>query len=185
MSTNDGFPSADDLYRAGALSNRMPSAAELFAATSPENDEYDTADFRDDEDEEEPQFGAPAPLTLIPTSTTNPRRPRTLAAGYDKKLQTLTVLFRDNNNGAGPVLYNYYDVDNLTWANFKRARSKGRFIKAYLDDHDRGYPTEAAISKFGRDFLGSVAREYQEAQGGLQPGHSAKSRRGMRPYGSR
>jgi len=183
VSTNDGYPSADDLYRAGALSNRMPSAAELYAATA-EDADYDTADFRDDVEEDEPQLGAPAELTLVPTSTTNPKRPRTLAAGYDKKLQTLTVLFRDNNNGAGPVLYNYYDVDNLTWANFKRARSKGRFIRAYLDDHDRGYPTEAAISKAGREFLGDVARQYQEAQGGLQPGHSAKSRRGLRPYRS-
>jgi hypothetical protein len=177
----DKFPSADELYRAGALSNRFPSAAELYSDTDPDN-EY--ASFLDDEEEEdEPAHGSSAPLSLIPTSTTNPKRPRTLAAGYDKKLKTLTVLFRDDGKGA--TLYNYYDVDNLVWANFKRARSKGRFIRAYLDSHDRGYPTDGALSSNTRSFLSDVAREYQKAQGGLQPGHSAKSKRGMRPYRSR
>lgn len=178
---DDGMPTAQELYAAGALSNRMPTAAELMAQTggpSPwEDTDYEAVPMTDDDDgDPEKAPGTAANLSLLPTATTDPKRPRTLAAGYDKNLQTLTVMFRDN------TLYNYYEVDSLTWANFKRARSKGRFILAYLDDHPRGYPTEGAISALGRTLLNDVAREYQIAQGGMQPGHSAKSKRGMRPY---
>ena len=39
----------------------------------------------------------------------------------------MTVIFRDG------TFYNYYSVSGLEWTNFKRARSKGRFIRMYLD----------------------------------------------------
>lgn len=172
----------------GLADDYWPSAQELLDQTGGpfpwKTGDAAPADFdlvRFDEDPNR-QRGDAADLSVIPTATTNPDRPRTLAAGYDKKLQTLTVMFRDNNDGEGPILYNYYDVDPLTWSNFKRARSKGRFILAYLDSHDRGRPTAGSVSQPTREFLGDVASEYQDAQGGLQPGHSAKSKRGMRPY---
>lgn len=74
----------------------------------------------------------PAPITVIPTSSINPMRPRTVAAGFfvDNKsvlTGTLTVVFRDG------TYYNYYDVDVQLWEEFKAAPSKGRFIAKQLD----------------------------------------------------
>ena len=78
--------------------------------------------------------GTPSDFTEIPTSTTNPARPRTLRAGYDSKTKTLTVMFRDGTP------WNYYEVSPLQAANFHRAKSKGRFIRQYLDNHPYGPP---------------------------------------------
>jgi hypothetical protein len=115
--------------------------------------------------------GQAAPITLVPTSTTNPKRPRTVAAGYLPSTKTLSVIFRDG------TLYNYYEVGSLEWANFKRARSKGRFIYTYLDQKPRGFPEEGPMSLFARSSLEAV-RASQVKAGGLQPGQSGKSRRG-------
>jgi hypothetical protein len=63
---------------------------------------------------------APARLTDLPTSSTNASRPRTVAAGYDKARQVMTVVFRDG------TIYNYYDVRPGEWENFHDSVSKGR-----------------------------------------------------------
>lgn len=69
----------------------------------------------------------------IPTSTSNPSRPRTLAAGYylyvgerakdyaDQRGK-LTVMFRDG------TFYNYYNVPPGVWQEFKSAISKGPLL---------------------------------------------------------
>jgi hypothetical protein len=59
-------------------------------------------------------------LTDVPTSSTNYSRPRTVAAGYDPKSKTMTVVFRDG------TFYNYYDVTAGEWENFSSSYSKGR-----------------------------------------------------------
>lgn len=82
--------------------------------------------------------GAMAPITLLPTSSVNPAKPRTLAAGYEKATRTLSVIFRDGTP------WNYYEVSSLEWANFKRAKSKGRFIRLYLNNHPYGSPVDGA-----------------------------------------
>jgi hypothetical protein len=74
----------------------------------------------------------PAPITEAPTSTTDPDRPRTVAAGYAPTEKKLTVVFRDG------TYYNYFDVTGLEWSNFVRARSKGRYILTYLNSKPRG-----------------------------------------------
>ena len=63
---------------------------------------------------------SPAPLTVVPTSTSNPQRPRTVAAGYDKDEEKITVVFRDG------TFYNYYEVNPNEWATFKATVSKGQ-----------------------------------------------------------
>ena len=63
---------------------------------------------------------APAELTDIPTSTTNVSRPRTVAAGYDKEREVLTVVFRDG------TVWNYDNVTPGEWQNFSASISKGR-----------------------------------------------------------
>jgi hypothetical protein len=58
----------------------------------------------------------------IPTSTSNFKRPRTLAAGYDLAEGTVTVVFRDG------TFYNYYGISPGTWSTFKEAYSKGPLL---------------------------------------------------------
>lgn len=139
--------------------------------------EFDAIALGDDQDEPEDPGSdpdAPAPLTVVPTSTTNPARPRTVAAGYDRQRKTLTVMFRDG------TLYNYYEVTSLVWGNFKRARSKGRFIYTYLDQLPRGFANEGSVSEFAKSQLATLAAQVQAATGGRQHGHSASSKRGAR-----
>jgi hypothetical protein len=59
-------------------------------------------------------------LTDVPTSSTDYSRPRTVAAGYDPKSKTMTVVFRDG------TFYNYYEVTPGEWTNFSSSFSKGK-----------------------------------------------------------
>lgn len=78
----------------------------------------------------------PSRITVVPTSTTNAKRPRTVAAGWQARtardLGTLTVVFRDG------TYYNYYDVDYREWQDFKSMVSKGHYIANFLDSKPRG-----------------------------------------------
>jgi len=108
--------------------------------------------------EKGPQFGesdAPAPLSLVPTSTTNPERPRTVAAGYDKQRSVLTVVFRDG------TYYNYYEVSTTEWQDFKRRVSKGQYIYQVLDYKPRGPASTASLPAYARTALYKVTRALQ------------------------
>lgn len=123
---------------------------------------------------------APADITVVPTSTTNPPRPRTVAAGYDKARKALTVVFRDG------TFYNFYGVGGLEWNNFKRARSKGRFIARYLDGKVRGTADMGGIPQQHQEVLYRVARTAQVVKGGLTGNQKASSKRGGQgAYGSK
>jgi hypothetical protein len=61
----------------------------------------------------------------VPTSSTNYKRPRTVAAGYtpnpnDPDNGTMTVVFRDG------TFYNYYQVSPTEWEAFHASYSKGK-----------------------------------------------------------
>lgn len=114
----------------------------------------------------------PADITVSPTSTTNPDRPRTVAAGYDRSRKVLTVIFRDG------TFYNYYAVSGLEWGNFKRARSKGRFIRLYLDGKTRGTASMGSVPEAHQELLYKVARTMQALHGGYQKGQKMGSKRG-------
>lgn len=115
---------------------------------------------------------SPAPMTLMPTSSIFPRRPRTTAAGYDIHRQVLTVLFRDG------TYYNYYDVSNTSWWNFKRAHSKGQYIKLYLDAKRRGpAAVDAAMDWEHMEAIYRASRTAQVAARGVQKGQKAGSKR--------
>lgn len=112
-----------------------------------------------------PQFGesdAPAALTVVPTSTTNPDRPRTVAAGYDKTRQVLTVVFRDG------TFYNYYEVSSSEWQSFKARVSKGRYIYQNLDYHPRGPADVSSISPVARKAFYRFSRMTQVKSQGKQ-----------------
>ena len=115
-----------------------------------------------------------AAMTEVPTSTINPMRPRTIAAGYDQETNVLTVMFRDG------TLYNYFEVSATQWYNFRRARSKGRFILAYLDSHPRGMAETGSLTPEVAEAFARIARTAQHQRGGLNEGHSSTSKRGGR-----
>lgn len=97
----------------------------------------------------------PAPISLVPTSTINPDRPRTVAAGYDEARQVITVVFRDG------TFYNYYECDRPMWEAFKSNQSKGRFIAAQLDYQPRGAANMGKSPVYAREALYRVARTGQ------------------------
>lgn len=78
--------------------------------------------------------GAMAPQTVVPSRTTNPTKPRTLSAGYDRASQTLSVVFRDGTS------WNYYGVTYQMWTAFKASPSPGRYIATRLDFKAYGPP---------------------------------------------
>ena len=122
---------------------------------------------------------SPAPITIVPTSTTNPQRPRTVAAGYDADEEKLTVVFRDG------TFYNYYEVDENEWAAFKSNRSKGAIIYRMLDFKPRGPADESSISQSAREAYYRFARGAQLHSKGKAAGQNkatyktkAQSKRG-------
>ena len=66
-------------------------------------------------------------LPYQPTPTINPGRPRTLAAGYDERSQSLRIKFRNGD------YYTYFNVPPSVWWRFQRAQSPGRFINSTLN----------------------------------------------------
>ena len=132
-------------------------AIEIFEGDEEEEsgEFYDPTRYSNYADEPLDNYDAPAPLTVLPTSTTNYQRPRTVAAGYDPKRETLTVVFRDG------LFYNYYDVKPSTWSAFKATVSKGRFIKQYLDSHARGDAAMGTLPTYARETLYRIVRTNQ------------------------
>jgi hypothetical protein len=117
----------------------------------------------------------PAAITILPTSSTNPDRPRTVAAGYDGDREVLTVVFRDG------TFYNYYTVSETEWAAFKAEYSKGRYILSKskggggLDDKPRGTARMANTSLAGREGLYRIARTGQWINDGQVSGQFDRS----------
>jgi len=111
----------------------------------------------------------------IPTATTNPNRPRTVAAAYDASKYTMTIIFRDG------TFYNYYGVDNDEWLGFKSTSNKGRYIKTYLDSKTRGPADVSKIDNSVRVALTSAAALAQRLYGGgLTPEASLKTKKGAK-----
>jgi len=113
---------------------------------------------------------APSALYDMPTSTTNWRRPRTVAAGYDydadKDKGVLTVVFRDG------TFYNYYDVPPSVWIEFHDSFSKGPMLNRKTKNggqamdgkllaYKHGPADMSALSQTAQDFLYKAARTVQ------------------------
>lgn len=125
---------------------------------------------------------SPADITVVPTSTTNPDRPRTVAAGYDEEDEKLTVIFRDG------TFYNYYEVTGGEWAAFKANRSKGAIIAQMLDFKPRGPADVSDLSKKAQQAFYRYSRGAQIAVKGKVPRQTktmyktiAQSKRGKNP----
>ena len=74
------------------------------------------------EKEVETKYEVMSAHNLRATTSTNPKRPRTLKAGYDFETKTLTVVFWDG------TWWNYYDVEPDMWEGFVLAESKGKYL---------------------------------------------------------
>lgn len=106
---------------------------------------------------------SPAPITVTPTTTTNPDRPRTIAAGYDEERKVLTVVFRDG------TYYNYYKVPPDVWKTFMSYYSKGEYvIPSILDKYPRGIANMRGVSSTSRENLYRINRTAQWISGGLK-----------------
>jgi hypothetical protein len=100
----------------------------------------------------------PAPITIPSTATSNPDRPRTVAAGYDPDRKVLTIVFRDG------TFYNYYQVGEAEWESFKLAPSKGGPygpIDRFLNGKPRGTARMAGSTLAGRQGVYRIARTGQ------------------------
>lgn len=88
---------------------------------------------------EEDSFQTVAATNMRATTSTNPKRPRTIKAGYDLKTQTMTVVFRDG------TWWNYYDVPSYMWQGFILSESKGRYLSdSGLDQWPKMGPADPA-----------------------------------------
>lgn len=94
-------------------------------------------------------------LSEVPTATSKPERPRTIAAGYDPRSKTLTLVFRDG------TYYNYYEVSKQEWDTFRGLPSKYEYIAGTLDGHRRGEADVSVISEEVRRAIYQVARMSQ------------------------
>lgn len=118
MAKRTSIPSVDALMsmpdrKAATLLDNMLSEAE----TSTEDSSFEVVDT-----------GGPA---MLPTTSTNPSKPRTLKAGFDYENQTLVVVFRDG------TWWEYRNVPVNLWDGFKSAESKGKYLReSGLDQWD-------------------------------------------------
>lgn len=86
--------------------------------------------------EGEESRGGPVRLTYWPTQTSNPNRPRTVAAGYDRETQTIRVEWARPSGGIDA--YNYYECTPEDWRAFRRAKSPGKMINRRLNEKPYG-----------------------------------------------
>lgn len=100
-------------------------------------------------------FDEDSEYTEVPTATTNPTRPRTIAAAYERGSKKLTVMFLDR------TLYNYYNVSLEEWNDFKASPSKGRYILDHLDAKTRGFADLTDMPEEVRLYAGNLARAAQ------------------------
>lgn len=133
---------------------------------------YDPTSYQNLASDPRTNATGPAPITQRPTATTNPNRPRTIAAGYDPERKTLTVVFRDG------TFYNYYDVSKAMWNSFKAAPSKGKYIKRWLDRKPRGDADMSFLSKQAAELFYRVTRTNQilfDGHQGMRPKRQPKA----------
>jgi KTSC domain len=60
---------------------------------------------------------------MATAGTTNPKRPRALAVGYNPTTKTIVIIFRDN------TWWQYNNVPTDVWLGLKSAESTGRYLK--------------------------------------------------------
>ena len=169
---NEIFSAEDQSYPEVRYNDAGDLEPRFFDPKTPNDFSYTVADEGEEVgfDSVTPDTARPAPLTDIPTSTTNFKKPYTIAAGweryprqsvaYENSLGTLTLMFRDG------TLYNYYDVPSAVWIKFRSSISKGPFINRNspspeLNKYKRGPADLSLVSTPVRDSIYTRARQAQ------------------------
>ena len=154
---NFGLQGVDEFYEGMSPNGpRYNNKAGTVAGSGPARDRTD----------------APAPMTVVPTSSSNLERPRTVAAGWEpypgeKSIGKLSVIFRDG------TYYNYYDVTASEWQRFKMSGSKGPLLNQhttpgysnFLYYKPRGEATTDFLSEKAQELEYDVARTAQQVYG--------------------
>ena len=83
---------------------------------------------------------------------------------FRSERQVLTVVFRDG------TWYNYYEVTDSEWKDFKAAVSKGKFIYKLLDYKPRGYASMKGVAAGTRKSIYKYSRSAQIKFDGKQKG---------------
>lgn len=119
--------------------------------------------------------------TQFPTSTSNPQRPRTVAAKFNAQEQAIYVVMRPyRSSKVGFALYTpvvkYWPCDALEWNNFRRAYSKGRYIALNWDNQINYQDVGDAgdLDMWTRSAI-NYARTQQRIQEGIVAGQSTGS----------
>lgn len=133
----------------------IPSVEMLFGSTTEVTGNYQTSSgkvlptleeylfnppqTKKEQKAEEESFQTVVASNMRATTSTNPKRPRTIKAGYDAKSQVMTVVFRDG------TWWNYYDVPPYMWQGFILADSKGAYLASSgLDQWPKMGPADPA-----------------------------------------
>lgn len=90
----------------------------------------DDAEAQFEEEQTERQRGGDVRITVAPTKSSDPGRPRTRAMGYDYGTDTLRVVFREG------AVYDYFGVSTTEWWRMRRSASPGKFISRVLSNHE-------------------------------------------------
>jgi hypothetical protein len=93
--------------------------------------------------------------TQAPTPTSNPERPRTVAAAFELERNVLTLIFRDG------TIYNYYEVTVSEWKAFRNRATKWEYIRDVLDAKPRGVADTSSLTPEIREFAYRQARTAQ------------------------
>jgi len=111
----------------------------------------DGASAPEDENFEIDEPAASMP-NMLPTISTNPKRPRTVKAGFDYTTFKMIVVFRDG------TWWQYNGVPVQIWEGFKAAASKGKYLTSSgLDSWpDMGPADMAALSKAQRTLINDM-----------------------------
>lgn len=117
----------------------------------------------------------------IPTSTSNPDRPRSVAAKYDPTEGAIYVVMRSyfsrihGDTWYTPVV-KYWPMTAKDWSNFRRSYSKGRYI-ALNWDNKAFYEDVGDTTNFDQFLTTAVnyARSQQRLREGLAQGQSSQS----------
>jgi len=85
-----------------------------------------------DPNDQGPWGAGEAPPSFIPVTTSS----RITEAAYSPRTRRLYVRFVKPQPGGTP--WTYYDIPPNVWRNFKRAKSKGKFVNRVLNQYPYG-----------------------------------------------
>jgi hypothetical protein len=97
----------------------VPDDTKYWLGVLSEGDNSGTDQSTEDFEIDDPSLSMP---NMLPTTSSNPKKPRTVRAGFDYRTFKMIVVFRDG------TWWQYNGVPVQIWEGFKTAPSKGRYL---------------------------------------------------------